>query len=520
MKCHVHKDAAWLPLALCQHLQCDLISGGLCAIMRAVVSSCHSEGNLSGFPVTVHGQTLHFRVSGSGFFLSDQDAQRLTWCSKGSSGLKPCQFCSNVVKKNQGSERFHSIASHDFLAFNRVRDHEVLAAHRTLGTVNKKDRLEWERCYGFNYEPHGLLADERAFLSLPLTNACNDAMHGYFCNGVASNELSLVLRALEENGLTLQALRDLAVADGWRHLSSCCQRSFFAPKVARILSDKMFEGDVYKGEAEDTRVAVYLVHYYLAHRCQDLPMDKEKASFAALKKCCAELSLLHNMWKTVNDCAEVRPLHEAQLEHQRLFVDAYSEQSVKPKHHHRLHLAEAALKLGFLPNCTVHESKHRILKGHGLVNHQKARLTQALALQRSLLPRVLLSTTEMANRHGLGDWKLLSPIHVAPSYVRSGLGDASIVESQSMMLLQMTVRRNDVVFFPNDCGYMVDKCLRGDVCGMFLSAHKLQLVQRASWGSVWRSIAQDAMFIRVCATDQLSKPTWRRIKDDLVHCLH
>ena len=153
MREHLHKEAAWISCAVIQHLHCDTISSGLSAVMKAIVLATQSNENLRGFELQLGPDKLAFRIAKQGLFLSDQDAQRGTWCSKGSAGLKPCQFCANVVKKHccEHSERFHSIASSDFDAFERIKDADIWEAYKHMATLSKKERQEWEKAYGFNY---------------------------------------------------------------------------------------------------------------------------------------------------------------------------------------------------------------------------------------------------------------------------------------------------------------------------------------------------------------------------------
>ena len=73
-----------------QHIQCDAIHGGLSAVMRALVRHIHIDTYRRGFPLCINGNHHEFRLAKQSHFIADHDAQRGTWCTKGSSGLKPC----------------------------------------------------------------------------------------------------------------------------------------------------------------------------------------------------------------------------------------------------------------------------------------------------------------------------------------------------------------------------------------------------------------------------------------------
>ena len=517
MRGHLYKELAWLPICVIQHLQCDRIKGGLSAVTRAILRACHTDVTQRDMAIKIGTEHYMFRMALRGHFVSDQDAQRGTWCTKGSSGLKPCQFCSNVVKKNclDGSDRFHSIASASFASFSSVPDEDWRTAHAHLETLSPKERHAWEKAYGLNYEPYGLLNDAAAFAALPPSAAANDSMHCYFCNGVASAEVFRVVQALEQSGVKLQQLRQMAVNSGWQKVGQASKT-----KIERILADKMFEGETYKGDADDTRGAVYLLQYYLAEILQDSDqMIPERASFHALKICCVHLHDLHLNWQAPSAVEEVRPLHEAQLEHQRRFVDAYGADAVKPKHHHRLHIPTAVLQLGVLPNCAVQESKHRVMKGAKLVDRQVGKLNEASQLQKSLLPRLLMTVAESANNHGLATWALSEPSKPADQLLRQSLNDSSLKASKKAELLQISIMQNDVIFWAESAGQVLC-CLFGDETGMLLHMRPLQLIKRASWGSAWKQIQAETFCLRMRVSHQIHRPTWVREDSNCVICLH
>lgn len=324
---HWDREAAWLPVLLLQHAQQDRISGGLSAVMKALVRQCQLGHPRDGFHLNIDGQTLSFQMAAQGFFLSDQDAQRGTWCTKGSSGLKPCQFCSNVVKKHclADSERFCSIASSDWTSFHPIPDDDWLAAYAHLSTLRGKELQDWSKAYGFNLEPEGIISDTQAFRALPPSHACNDAMHCYFASGIASLELVLIQKAMEKHGVSLKHVRDLAVRTEWRRIQNDAVHAMSViSKIERVLSDKMFDGDTYKGDAIDTRPAVYLFQYYLDCFFSDSDLlQPERQSFSCLKACVAALHGLASQRKVIHDPNQVQPLHTAQLKHQGFYAGVW-----------------------------------------------------------------------------------------------------------------------------------------------------------------------------------------------------
>lgn len=65
--------------------------------MRTILHAIHG---ISGVPISIPGlPRFSLRV---GHFVADFDAQRATYLSRGSAGLRPCVHCANVVKKGTG----------------------------------------------------------------------------------------------------------------------------------------------------------------------------------------------------------------------------------------------------------------------------------------------------------------------------------------------------------------------------------------------------------------------------------
>eukprot|EP00438_Fugacium_kawagutii_P023364 Skav208167 [mRNA] locus=scaffold1044:128448:130484:- [translate_table: standard] len=518
---HWGREAAWIPISTLQHAQQDRISGGLSAVMKALVLQCQFGHPRDGFDLDLGEETLHFRIAPKGFFLSDQDAQRGTWCTKGSAGLKPCQFCSNVVKKNclMDSERFKSIASSDWASFHRIADEDWLRAYEHLRTLRGKELQDWSKAYGINLETEGIVSAEEAFWALPPSSACNDTMHCYFSNGIASSELSLVQKAMERQGVPLKRIRELATRTQWCRARTGTGTVVSTSRIERVLSDKMFEGDAYKGDAIDTRPAVYLFEYYLDCFFSDTDtLLLERQSFTCLKKCVEALHDLSLVTKDITEASQVLRLHDAQLQHQKAFVEAYGESSVRPKHHHRLHIPEATLLLGKLPNTAVHEAKHRIMKGGGLVDNQKHRLSDSYALQTALLPRLLLSTVHQANAHGLATWRLAPPVSAASREVRLALQDNAMMEASAMSLLQVQICQHEPIFHGGRA-FTVLRCLRGNA-GLQLLLRPWQLIRNHTWGSAWQKSPTATVLLPVSTETVITQPSWWRQDTDNLLCLH
>ena len=158
MRAHLALEAAWLPLLVIQRIQQEKIPGGLSGILAQLVKWLADEVETNGLQLQVGHEQLSFRFAEQFLFLSDMEAQRATWSTKGSAGLKPCMFCSNVTSKHAlpaGAVHgtFQSIASAAWRNFCPISDQEFANAARHLaGFTKKTEREAWEKAYGLTWD--------------------------------------------------------------------------------------------------------------------------------------------------------------------------------------------------------------------------------------------------------------------------------------------------------------------------------------------------------------------------------
>ena len=106
-------------------------------------------------------------------------------------------------------------------------------------------------------------------------------------------------------------------------------------------------------------------------------------------------------------------LQDRILEHMRLFLAAYGEEAVRPKHHFALHLPAIFRRIGTLIGTLTNERRHRVVK----------RYTK----DRRCLKRWELGSLEEITGHAL--WELTQPI------LRAGHVDPVAPRAQSLALL-------------------------------------------------------------------------------------
>ena len=517
MKPHLGLEAAWLPLLVIQRIQQDKIPGGLSHILAHLVKYVEEEVRLRGLQLHFDDKTFSFTLAEQFLFLSDMEAQRATWSTKGSAGLKPCMFCSNVISKQalpaEASDgTFETIASAAWRHFSTIDDRDFANAARHLASLTKKsDRETWERAYGLTWDANSILSDADALRLLPPSLACNDVLHNYSANGIASLELSLIMEKLEGNGVSLSDVLNLAINGVWRRARKTMATS--STFLRRILADKMFESKAYKGDGTDTQPLVFLLRYVLNEQVPRKPeLDGCMRSFSCLHQCSRELRFLKKKFGAIRHEEEVACLRDAQADHQQSFTAAYGQDACIPKHHHRFHLPAAALKLGFLPHCETHESKHRCLKSGGLVDRQKGKLADHNQIQHQLVARFLEVTKQQAREQGLARWELLEPTRPASTPWCRDLSDSTVLCSKKIQLLEQ-IFCVDQPLFLNHVAYVVKGCLSGEHTGIWLQLQPLQLEQVQAWGSTWLEVSDETIMCKPKSHHDFFEPVWWRCVD-------
>eukprot|EP00435_Cladocopium_sp_Y103_P030027 s2802_g7.t1 len=513
----MHLENAWIPGMLFQKDFSDHLRGGLSAAVKAFVKSIYEK---KAFTIQINGVQIRFELADRSHLLSDHDAQRATYLSKGSAALKPCLFCSNICKKDAlpNSDVFFAIDSAQWHKFVPLKEsHWAFAVERLDACSTKKETNALEQTFGMNREPHGIMWDSDARMALSPTMALNDALHSYYCNGVASCELSAYMECSEERGWMRERYLNEALKDQWQQHGKTMNAS--ASKIRRIFHEKMFDGDTYKGDGHDTCALVFLLAYYATHLRDAVENFSAICdSLLALKHCCKEMYKAYACPHPLRE-EDVRAWRAAQLNHQEIFRQVHDHKFLKPKHHHRLHLPSHALRLGCVPNCATQEKKHQILKSGGLVDRQAGKIQEYVQMQRSLLKRLLESVVDQSNELGLCKWNLDSPKEASQT-LRDKFGAADLRTSQSATLGKITVYRNTVLFC-DKVAVLVHDCFHCSSMGVFFEISQLQNIKKYMWGSSWQVRPMPKQIMLAKKDRKYTAPMWQRsISEGIIQCLY
>lgn len=393
---------AWLPIGSITHRQTNQVVGGLSKVHSLFLEEWNRQTQqlVTVLPDVKLKLTIQCMVS-------DLDAQRLALCAKGSAGLKPCAFCSNVLSRsaeetaeNSGQE-FVTVHEHDQRKFIRHSQHQIenymSRASRDWANLTEAEKDMRERCLGFNIGVGGMWESNIASSVLPIERFINDSMHCYSCNGCCSAEINLLLGEIKiRAGVDLSAIRQTVLDSGWRRPGQHYRNGENKYWTKRLFTDSFFSGNLYKGSAKQTQALTMLIRWLAESIWLKIPALEPRArSFLKLCECVdviRRIALLRNY----------NTLTQVQSEHQKMFSHLYHE-NVRPKHHARLHLSEQYTRVGCTPNCWGTEAKHRDYKGVFAPTVAQF-LTEHMGggqFSRQLLPRLLMRHCEMLRENPL-----------------------------------------------------------------------------------------------------------------------
>ena len=387
-------EGMWLPVAVMRTTVAKTIASGISACMRRLYDRWLIDDDLSGSGVLIDLGLPDSRYVNlyfvAGVFVADADAHRAVFNAKGSAGKLPCFMCKNVVSDPEAasiSNYLVSLSCTDVRCFDRCTNRDLWDKADML--VREKGRLgvgafkQLTVAIGINYEPEGILFDIplRRFLK-PCDIVCYDSMHCVLSNGLAQNEVALLLCELDRHHVTWSHLR-LFADSNWQvdrtsALNSNPIKECFSTARERALKDSGH----FKATASEMLLLMPILLFFLdtivavKSICED-----QVASFRALYQFQACIRLAKD--------GQCRP---AEVErtcstHAVAFKKAYGEDFFKPKNHFATHLGPQTARHGVIYDTFVGERKHQQLKraAQDITRHSRFERTTLLrALSRQL----------------------------------------------------------------------------------------------------------------------------------------
>ena len=213
-----------------------------------------------------------------------------------------------------------------------------------------------EKAAGFNYNPHGFLADHTLRATLPPSAFLLDCMHLYWSNGVVSWEVVKSFEHWQKSKLEgdLEGFLELP----WQTHSIENATPSFRKKMGH---NSNFTGSSYAGKASNLQMFLPLFHYFLERTVGTREvMQKELESMRALRRVTMSLrNLSHEP-----SANEIDIFQDLQVNHHKLAGAAFGSSFIKPKHHFRFHTVLQWKKFGVYADTFACEKKHKMYKSH------------------------------------------------------------------------------------------------------------------------------------------------------------
>ena len=346
-------DTCWLTLAVCRSQELQKVSQGYPKSMTALLTQL-KEDCKDGFMIeTKSGPQLVFIRSIAVFM--DADGIRLTLGNKGSSGLKPCWLCQNVVGLQHFdlAETVH-ISNPDVTGHKTHTLESLRGIQRYLQSIPSRSAKEKaETLLGWNTE-----AMAETFLLQPaladligVDRVLYDPMHCFVANGLCNQELGYWWEAVTtKTQIRLQQLRQYA--------TTCWKYDGSPSEVCGAFTDKHWiRGKDYRGDAGDTLVVLPICAAF----CSEVLQDEEE-----LKKENDSLLALHAVicsWlqSKRGGLLDIARLQSQQTRHATKFMECYGREWARPKLHFSRHLPQQFAK-GYMMDGFPTERKHTFFK--------------------------------------------------------------------------------------------------------------------------------------------------------------
>ena len=360
---HIRNESLWWPIAVMRHTTAASVKGSLSGALRHMFLIFFSDdSHISGVVLDIAGRPVLFTWVYSNL-LGDEDALRATYSCKGSSGIKPCVKCKNIIKKGYLQVphpylRDISQSSHNEFDMNTDDDvYQIIDHLSAQKLVLGRGAMEFlEKSTGFNFNEGGLLFDMSLRQHVkPATQTTFDPMHCYLSNGIMSTEIhELLLRLKSKVNLTFAEVDSYCQAN-WKTHSNNLSRQVFSTSRAAISKDG------FKGSASELLSVIPLLRQLLA-TVVDLngAARAELLSFFALCDC---IDMLITLKRMTPPCPALVTAFEAkQTEHLQLHRAAYNDDFIIPKHHYCMHIPAQIRRDDIVLDAFVVERKHRAAK--------------------------------------------------------------------------------------------------------------------------------------------------------------
>ena len=374
------QEQVWGTATLTRLVETNKIEGGIPRLTAMVLGrffGCVHDFSVVGCTVELLGDDKVVNIVAElGCIFADRPALQEMLSDKGHRGILCCPKCRNVTQHTaphggvplwQISDSFVSICETDTGKWKMhtdrsLREH-VRRLHARKAVMRPEEFTEAEVQAGFTYNAYAITIQERYNVASALMY---DWPHIYACDGIGYDEITSCFAALKRARSQTSYFEFAEYMKPWTfpkgrdsvgHLFTPDAAKKHHPNVHFLFSASEF-----------LTLALVLLHYI---EKVDIPRGDCAAECRSLVAVLASVELL--LAVKCCDVVTSEVLRRQLVKHIRLYIEAYGENAVEPKHHYALHLPLMLADFGTLLSTLTNERRHRVVRRYtqGRMNLQR-----------------------------------------------------------------------------------------------------------------------------------------------------
>ena len=361
---------AWFEVVLIRTDNVKKIAGGFSGLLGAILR-CFFGGNghdfeKSGIALQIRDGTTHHVFFRVGAFLADEAALHAGYCCKGSGGLKPCLLCANIfnyklrrdIVDNDASGVAQHHTTHDPTKLKLHTPTSILAILQRLEQgsrfLTKAQLAELETRVGWNYVAASVMYNVvlRRLIE-PTDRAIYDWMHIFFVHGDFGVHVGQTMLWLKEHGVTYARLHEHISSYNWpKFVRGVAGKDACSPKRAKSSWDET----AFKATASECLSLVPVFAFFMGEFLSSAGSPNAQGHAASFLQLVRVVELI---LRSARCSVDPLALQSAISDYLKGFASLYGPEWMIIKFHYMLHLPKFLKQFGFLPNCFVHERKHK-----------------------------------------------------------------------------------------------------------------------------------------------------------------
>jgi hypothetical protein len=366
-------EEVWGTICVCRFSKHQKLAGTVSCLFEHVLSMFFGDTHdimRSGVSVQLYNGGHAQIFARASILLADLPAlKECTYC-KGHAGMICCPCCLNAVQHDtKESIPMHlltsaaiSIANFDLKKFTRLSRETLHEITRKIsqayvefqaGTISKEKFELAQKIRGWNYTPANVILNNRFQLDLP-NLLMFDWAHLYVHDGLGDVEFGLCMHAMQKAS---------KYATGYGELGEYVKQFTFpksAPGVGHLFADEKNKNN-YSKKSFTCTGSEFLTLAPIMHRYFERVVKPRGEQLDKVNSMLAVLSVVMLLTSLKTGTVTAEHLNTAIVTHLALFLVAWGEQYVRPKHHYSIHLGPMLKWFGFLLATFTHERKHRLV---------------------------------------------------------------------------------------------------------------------------------------------------------------